>query len=110
MTHHFDLHHGFITIIQQISRFALVYPDDTEQELSAETQGHGRLVRRDDGLDTVRDIRLQNVILGELALEVGRQPDTGKRPGLLEERLRVEHGGARRSRAGGGAGASRGGL
>ena len=28
-----------------------------------------------------------HVVLGELALEVGRQPDTGKRPGLLEERL-----------------------
>ena len=34
---------------------------------------HGRLVGRDDGLDAVLQVRLQNVRLGELALDVGRE-------------------------------------
>lgn len=63
MTHHLNLHHGFVAIIKQITRLSLVYPDDTKQELSAKSEGHRRLVRRDDGLDTVCDIGLENVIL-----------------------------------------------
>lgn len=91
--YHFDLHHGFVAVIQKVTRLALVDPDDTEQELSTQTQGHRRLVRGDDGLDAVCDIGLEDMVLGQLALQVGRQPDAGERPALLEERLRIEHGG-----------------
>lgn len=92
-TYHLDLHHGFIAVIQEVTRLALIDSDDTKQKLSTQSQGHGRLVRRDDGLDAVCDIGLEDMVLGELALEVGGEPDAGERPALLEERLRIEHGG-----------------
>jgi hypothetical protein len=31
------------------------------------------------------------VVLGQLALQVGREPDTSQRPGLRKEGFRIEH-------------------
>lgn len=91
VTYHLDLHQCFVAVIQEVARFAAVDPHDTEKKLTTESQGHRRLARGDDGLDTLSQVRLEDVRLRELALEVGGQPDPGEGPGPLEECLRVEH-------------------
>jgi hypothetical protein len=89
----YHLHHypNLVTIIEQVTRLALINSNNTKQQLTAQTQGYRGLTRRDNGVYTVGDIGLQNVFLGELALEVGRKPDAGERPTLLEQSLGVEH-------------------
>lgn len=54
-TYHLDLHHSFVAIVKQITRLSLVDTNDTQQKLAAQAQGHGSLVRRDDGLNAVGD-------------------------------------------------------
>jgi hypothetical protein len=49
------------------------------------------LVWCNNGLDTVLDAGLQNVVLRELALEVGGQPYPRQRACLRQESLRIEH-------------------
>lgn len=44
--------------------------------MTAQPQSHWCLVRRNDGLYTVLDIGLENMILGKLALDIGREPYT----------------------------------
>jgi len=44
-----------------------------------------------NGLDTVLDAGLQNVVLRELALEIGGQPYSRQRACLRQESLRIEH-------------------
>lgn len=89
--YHLDLHEGFIAVIEQITRFPAVDSDDAEEQLAAQSQRHRRLVGLDNGLDTVFDVGLQNVVLRELALQVRRQPYSGKGPCLRQKGLRVEH-------------------
>ena len=97
-TYHLNLHHGFIAVVQKVTRLALVDSHNAKQKLSTQSQCHGRLVGRDNGFDTVGDIGLENVILGELTLQVGREPDAGEWPALLEEGLRIEHDGGASTR------------
>lgn len=91
-THHLDLHQGFIAVVKQVSCLAAVDSDDAEEQLAGQPQRHWCLAGCDDLLDTLGEVGLQDVLLGQLALQVGRQPDAGQRPGLLEERLGIEHG------------------
>ena len=49
------------------------------------------MVRCNNGLDTVLDAGLQNVVLRELALEIGGQPYSRQRACLRQESLRIEH-------------------
>lgn len=83
--HHFYLHHGLVAIIEQVTRLALINSDNTKQKLTRKTESHWRLIRRDDSFDAVCDIGLQDVILGEFALKVGRKPDPGQGPGFLQK-------------------------
>lgn len=91
LTHHLDLHHCFIAVVEEVARLALVDSDHTKQELTAQAESHGGLVWCDDGLNAVGDIGLENVVFGQLALEVGRHPDAGERPALLEQICGIEH-------------------
>lgn len=59
--------------------------------MTTQTQGHWRLVWVNDRIDRVLDAGLQNVGFRELALQVGREPDSGQRPCLGQECLRIKH-------------------
>lgn len=90
--YHLDLQQRLIAVIQEISGLAAIDPDDTEEQLACHPQSHGSLCRHNDLLHALGEVRLQNMLLGQLALQVGRQPDAGQRPGLLKEFFGVEHG------------------
>lgn len=67
-TNHFNFQQGFIAIIQKIASFPAIYPDDTKQKLTTKAERHGRLVWSDYGINTVRQVGLEDVCFGELAL------------------------------------------
>jgi hypothetical protein len=90
--YHLKLEQRFVTIIEKIPRLSAVDPHDTEEKLSRQTKSHGSLSLVDDGIDTGLDVRLHDIVLGELALEIGSEPYSSQRPGLGQESLRVEHG------------------
>lgn len=92
-TYHLDLHQSFVAIVQQVSCLAAVDPHDTKKQLASQSQRHGCLTGGDDLLDTLGEVRLQDVLFGQLALQVGGEPDSSQRPGLLEEGFGIEHGG-----------------
>lgn len=81
VTYHLDLHECFIAVVEEITGLAAVDSDDAEQELATETEGERRIVGGDDGIDTVLQIVLQDLYLGDLALLVGGQPRLGQRTG-----------------------------
>ena len=83
----FDLGERVGTIIKKVPRLPAVDPDHSQQQLSTETQGHGRLALTDDILYIVLKVRLQDILLCEFALQVGSQPDTRQRSGLGQKRL-----------------------
>ncbi len=92
MNYHLDLHQSLITVIQQVTRLSGVDTDHTQEELPGEAQSHRRLIRVDDRIDAVFDGGLEDVGFGELALEVGGEPDAGEGACFGEEGLGVEHG------------------
>ena len=78
----FDLGERVGTIIKKVPRLPAVDPDHSQQQLSTETQGHGRLALTDDILYIVLKVRLQDILLCEFALQVGSQPNTRQWAGL----------------------------
>ena len=80
----FDLGERVGTIIKKVPRLPAVDPDHSQQQLSTETQGHGRLALTDDILYIVLKVRLQDILLCEFALQVGSQPDTRQWAGLSQ--------------------------
>ena len=48
-----NLHERFVAIVEQVTGLAAVNPDDTEQELTTQSQGERRVVGSYDGIDTV---------------------------------------------------------
>lgn len=94
IAYHLDLHQSFVAIVQQVAGLAAVDADNTEQQLAAKTEGERRIIAgSDDGVDTVLEVVLKNLDLGDLALLVGREPCLGQGAGGAEERARPEHGG-----------------
>lgn len=69
--YHFHFHDGLIAVVEEVPGFPTVNPNYTQKELTTETESHWSLVWVDDGLDTVRDILLEDVRLRKLALQVG---------------------------------------
>lgn len=90
--YHFDLEQCLVAVVQQIPGLSAVYSDDTEKQLASHSESHWGLRRHDNLLNALCEVRLKDVLLGQLALQVCRQPDPGQGPGLLEEFLRIEHG------------------
>lgn len=80
----FDLAEGFGTVVEEVPSLPAVDSDDTQQQLSTQTQSHGRLALADDVLYIVLKIRLQHILLCEFALQVGSQPDTRQWAGLSQ--------------------------
>lgn len=78
----FNLAEGFRTVVQKVPSLPTVDSDHTQQQLSTQTQSHGRLALANDILDIILEIRLQNVLLCEFALQVGSQPNTRQWAGL----------------------------
>ena len=78
----FDLAEGFRAIVQKVPSLPAVDPDHTQQQLSTQTQSHGRLALANDILHIILEIRLQNILLCEFALQVGSQPNTRQWAGL----------------------------
>ena len=91
MTYHLDLHQCFIAVVQKVTRLAAINSDDTQEQLATEAKSQWYL-GSDNGLNTVVNVGLQDLLLGDLALYVGRQPDPGQSPVPLEEGSRIEHG------------------
>jgi hypothetical protein len=83
----FDLGKSLGTIIKKVPRLPTVDPDNTQQQLSTQTQGHGRLALANDIFYIVLEIRLQHILLCEFALQVGSQPNTRQRSGLGQQRF-----------------------
>jgi hypothetical protein len=82
-----DLGEGVGTIIKKVPCLPAVNPDNTQQQLTAQTQGHRRLALANDVLHIILKIRLQNILLCEFPLQVGSKPDACQRPGLRQQRL-----------------------
>lgn len=78
----FDLAEGFRAIVQKVPSLPAIDSDHTQQQLSTQTQSHGRLALADDVLHIIFKIRLQNILLCEFALQVGSQPNTRQWAGL----------------------------
>lgn len=78
----FDLAEGFGTVVKKVPSLPAVDPDHSQQKLSAQTQGHGRLALANDILYIVLEIRLQHILLCEFALQVRSQPNTRQWAGL----------------------------
>jgi hypothetical protein len=83
----FDLGERIGTIIEKVPRLSAVDPDHSQQQLSTQTQSHGRLALAYDVLYIVLEIRLQDILLCEFALQVGSQPNTRQRSCLGQKRL-----------------------
>ena len=66
----FDLGERVGTIIKKVPRLPAVDPDHSQQQLSTETQGHGRLALTDDILYIVLKVRLQDILLCEFAIKI----------------------------------------
>lgn len=73
-------------------RLPTVDAHETNEKLSTQTKGHWRLSIVDDFIDIVLDVLLENVVLVQLLLAIGSQPDLGKRASLGQQGLRIEHG------------------
>ena len=78
----FDLAESFRAVVKKVPSLPAVDSDHTQQQLSTQTQGHGRLALSNDILDIILEIRLQHVLLCEFALQVGSQPNTRQWAGL----------------------------
>lgn len=78
----FDLAEGLGAVVQKVPSLPAVDSDHTQQQLSTQTQSHGRLALADDVLHIIFKIRLQNILLCEFALQVGSQPNTRQWAGL----------------------------
>lgn len=81
-TYQLDLHEGLVAVVEQVAGLPAVDSHDTEEQLAAQAQSHWGLALVDDGIDARLDVGLENVAFGELALEVGGEPDSSQRPGL----------------------------
>lgn len=90
-THHLDLEKRVGAVLKKVPSLPRVDSDNTQQQLPTQSQRHGRLALSNDILDIVFQVGRQDVLLVELALEVGGQPDTRQRAGLGQERFGVEH-------------------
>jgi hypothetical protein len=82
-----DLGERVGTIIKKVSSLPAVDPDHSQQQLSTQTQRHGRLALADDVLYIVLKVRLQDILLCEFALQVGSQPNTRQWSSLGKTRL-----------------------
>ena len=78
----FDLAEGFGAVVKKVPSLPTVDSDHTQEQLSTQTQGHGRLALANDILHIILEIRLQHILLCEFALQVGSQPDTRQWAGL----------------------------
>lgn len=105
-SYHFDLHERFGAIVQKITRFSAVNTHDTQEQLPTEAESQrtaGSDIRLDNHGDVIVDFVLQDLILGELLLEVGSEPDASQRSVSREEMLWKKHaGGLRVGKMGGG--------
>lgn len=90
-THHLDLEQGLIAVVQKVARLATVDADDTQQQMTAQSESHGGLVGINDIFHILLEVGLQHIGLGQFALEIRSDPDAGQRPGLLQQRLGIEH-------------------
>lgn len=54
-TNHFDLEESLVAVIEKIPSLATVDSDDSEQQLTAEPEGHGRLTLIDDSMNASLD-------------------------------------------------------
>jgi hypothetical protein len=86
-THHLDFEQSLVAVIHKISRLPTVNSDNTQQQLSAKAQRHRRLALVYYSIDACFDVLLQNMCFVQLALKIGRQPDTGQRPCLRQQGL-----------------------
>lgn len=91
-TYHLNFHQGFIAIIKEVSSLAAVNANDTQEQLSTQSQGHRGLALVDNGIDTALDIGLQDVRLGKFAFDIRRQPNASQWPGFRQKSLGIEHG------------------
>lgn len=89
-TYHLDFEQGFVAIVQKVTCLSAIDPHHTQEELPTQAQGHWRLPIH-NGAHTTLDVGLQDMCLGEFALEVGREPDASQRPGLGQKCLGIEH-------------------
>lgn len=87
----FDLCQGIGAVIKKVPGLSAVDSHDTEQQLATQTQSHGRLALADDVLHIIFQVRLQYILLCELALKVGGKPNACQRPGLGQERFGIKH-------------------
>ena len=83
----FDLGERLRTVIKKVPCLPTVDPDNTQQQLTTQSQGHGRLALANDILYIVLEIRLQNVLLCEFPLQVGRKPNACQRTSLRQQRF-----------------------
>ena len=90
-THHLDLDQGLVAVVQKVARLATVDADDTQQQMATQSESHGGLVGINDIFNILLKVGLQHIGLGQFALEVRGDPDTGQRPGLLQQSLGIEH-------------------
>lgn len=66
----FDFCERLGTIDKKVVSLPAVDPDDTQQQLSTQTKGHRRLALANDVLHIVLQIRLQDILFCEFALQV----------------------------------------
>lgn len=90
-THHLDLEKRVGAVFKKVPSLPRVDPDNTQQQLPTQAQRHGRLALSNDVLYIIFQVGREDVLLVELALEVGGEPDTRQRAGLGQERFGVEH-------------------
>lgn len=90
--YHLNLHQGFIAIVKEVASLTAVDANNSQEQLSTQSQGHRGLALVDNGIDTTLDIGLQNVRLGEFAFDIRRQPNASQWPGFRQEGLGIEHG------------------
>lgn len=82
-----DLGEGIAAIVEEVPSLPTVDPDNTKQELTAQTKSHGRLALANDILHIVFEVRLEDILLCEFALQVGGQPNARQRASLGQKRL-----------------------
>jgi len=94
-THNLDLRQRLLRVIHQIFDLPSVDLRDTEQQLPTQPQGHGSVVAAlaHDVSDIGLKVGGEDILLGELALQVGSEPDASQRPCFGEESLGIEHAG-----------------
>lgn len=72
-------------VVHQVFRLLVVDFADTQQQLPRQSQGHWRLGISNDILHIGIQVRVEDLCLRELPVEIGGQPDASQWPGLGEE-------------------------